>query len=109
MALYFNAAHSKGTVNLGPYKFKNGYLRTTSANDAVVGLMLVTYYGCRKLTAEEEAEKDAEWQAAREARESAAAKQESSQLSDEEQAKIHAELEAKAAADAAAKAASENK
>lgn len=86
MALYFNSVHSKGVVQLGPYTFKGGYIRTSDANDKTVGPILVTFYGCARLTAEEEQAKNEEW---------SKKKNPNSDLSDEEKANIHNELEAK--------------
>ena len=95
MPLYFNENHSKGVVQLGPYTFKGGYYRTSVGNDSTIGPILTTFYGCRRLTDEEEAAKNKEW---------AAKKNPTSDLSDEEKANIQRELEEKLKAETAAKA-----
>lgn len=89
MSLYFNETHKKGIVQLGPYTFKNGYIRTSPANDQTIGRILTQFYGCVRLTDEEEKAKNDEW----------ASKKDS--LTDAQKAQIHKELQEKADADKA--------
>lgn len=98
MPLYFCETHSEGVVQLGPYTFKNGYLRTTPGNDSTVGPILQNFYGCKRLSDAEEAAKNKEWSAAKTTKTVSP-----DDLTAEQKAAIHAELAAKAEADAEAK------
>lgn len=59
MPIYRNNAlksAESAEVQAGPYTFKHGHIRTTQADDSTVGPILTTFYGCEKLSDDEEAE-----------------------------------------------------
>ena len=48
---YYNKNHAQhDQMRSGPYVFRNGLIKTDDANDSTVGPILVTFYGCRKVS-----------------------------------------------------------
>ena len=48
---YYNKNHAQhDQLRSGPYVFRNGLIKTDDANDSTVGPILVTFYGCRKVS-----------------------------------------------------------
>ena len=48
---YYNKNHAQhDQLHSGPYVFRNGLIKTDDANDSTVGPILVTFYGCRKVS-----------------------------------------------------------
>lgn len=48
---YYNKNHAQhDQLRSGPYVFRNGLIKTDEANDSTVGPILVTFYGCRKVS-----------------------------------------------------------
>ena len=48
---YYNKNHAThDQLRSGPYVFRNGLIKTDDANDSTVGPILVTFYGCRKVS-----------------------------------------------------------
>lgn len=48
---YYNKNHAAhDQLRSGPYVFRNGLIKTDDANDSTVGPILVTFYGCRKVS-----------------------------------------------------------
>lgn len=48
---YYNKNHAHhDQLRSGPYVFRNGLIKTDDANDSTVGPILVTFYGCRKVS-----------------------------------------------------------
>ena len=48
---YYNKNHAQHyQLRSGPYVFRNGLIKTDDANDSTVGPILVTFYGCRKVS-----------------------------------------------------------
>lgn len=57
MPIYRNnllKSKTEAEVQAGPYTFKHGLIRTTTADDSTVGPILTTFYGCEKLSDDEE-------------------------------------------------------
>lgn len=83
-----NFAHNELTQS-GPYTFKNGLIQIGDDADETVGHVLTTYYGCRKLEADE-------IKALVKERKTAAAAEAKAQLQADAVAKLAAEEKAKA-------------
>ena len=48
---YYNKNHAQhDQLRSGPYVFRNGLIKTDDASDSTVGPILVTFYGCRKVS-----------------------------------------------------------
>ena len=48
---YYNKNHAQhDQMRSGPYVFRHGLIKTDDANDSTVGPILVTFYGCRKVS-----------------------------------------------------------